>query len=448
MSQPKQSSVIALNLNPSALRWLLAFPMLLVIAAAWFTTRWYVGNTVAEYAPPIEQGGADMAQLAARWAPNDPLTHWRLAALKEKVFSPENLAAAANEYKLAVEAAPYDYRYWMEYGRALEATGDTAGAEKALRRSVELAPAYARPRWVYGNFLLRQERIDEAFDQLSRAANADDLMRPQVFTLAWQIFNGDLDKIVKAVPSPVVRLQFVVYLINSGGFDEAARVLRSVNEADRRTQSDLTGEIVKTLITKKQFHAALTILREVETDLSQLPTPEKVWNGGFEMPLVPKDPRPFHWALVPTGLAPMSIDTQAHNGSGSLKIVFKVAGKLDIIPISQTIIVDPDTQYRLQYYQRTADLVSAATPVIVILDPADSVSLTNAAPPATGTHDWQLVTLDFKTKKTDAIQIALMRDSCGEGQPVCPIFGTVWYDEFNLQRIGGPGPRKRGEGTK
>jgi hypothetical protein len=277
---------------------------------------------------------------------------------------------------------------------------------------------------------------------LSRAANADELMRPQVFSLAWQIFNGDLDKIVKAVPSPTVRLQFVVYLIDGSSFDEAARVLRSVSEADRRAQTDLTSQIVKTLIAKRQFHAALTILREVEPDPTQLPTPEKVWNGGFEMPLVPKDPRPFHWAIVPTGLAPMSIDTQAHNGSGSLKIVFKVAGKLEVLPISQTIIVDPNTQYRLQYYQRSQDLVSASTPMLSVLDPGDSVSLGNTPQLVTGTHDWQQMTLDFKTNKTDAIQIVFVRPSCGEGQPVCPIFGTIWYDEFNLQRIGGSGPRK------
>ncbi len=424
------------------------FPVLLMITASWFTTRWYVGNTVAEYAPPVEQGGIDMAQLAVRWAPHDPLTHWRLGAFEEKTFSAENLAAAANEYKLAVEAAPYDYRYWMEYGRALEATGDIVGSEKALRRSVELAPAYARPRWVYGNFLLRQERIDEAFDQLSRAANADELMRPQVFTLAWQIFKGDLDTIMKAVPAPAVRLQFVVYLITGGNFDDGARVLRSVSESERRAHSDLTGEIIKTLIQKRQYRAALTILREVETDPSQLPTPEKVWNGGFESPLVPKDPRLFHWVIVPSGLAPMSIDTLAHNGSGSLKIVLKAPGKLDAIPISQTIIVEPDTQYRLQFYQRVADLISAATPVVAVLDPSDNSPLAVSPGLQTGTHDWQQVSLDFKTKKTDAVQLGFYRGSCGEGQPICPIFGTVWYDEFNLQRIGGSVLRKRGEGTK
>ena len=205
---------------------------------------------------------------------------------------------------------------------------------------------------------------------------------------------------------------------------------------------------MKTLIAKKHFHAALTILREVETEPAQLPTPEKVWNGGFEMPLVPKDPRPFHWALIPTGLAPMSIDTEAHNGNGSLKIVFKVAGKLDIVPISQIMIVDPDTQYRLQFYQRVADLVSAATPSVAVLDVSDNSVLVASPALQTGTHDWQQVTLDFKTKKTDGVQLGFYRGSCDEGQPVCPIFGTVWYDEFNLQRIGGSGPRKRGEGTK
>jgi hypothetical protein len=445
--QSKSSSVITLNFSPPALRWLLLLPMLLAIGGAWFTSRWYVGNTVAEYAPPIEQGGVDMARLAVRWAPDDPITHWRLGSLQEKVFTAENMAAALREYQAAVEVAPNDYRYWLEFGRALEATGDANGAEKALRRAVELAPAYARPRWVYGNYLLRQGRIDEAFEQLSRAANADEQMRPPVFNLAWQIFEGDLNKIIKAVPAPAVRLQFVVYLIDGGSFDEAARVLHSVSEEDRKAQSDLTGQIVKSLIQKRKFHAALTILREVEPDASQLPTPEKIWEGGFEAPLVPKDPVPFHWLITPSGLAQISIDGQAHSGKGSLKIIFKATNKLEVIPVSQTIIVEPDTAYRLQYYQRSEDLVSAATPVLIVNDPGDNSTLVASPALATGTHDWQQITLDFKTKKTDGIQIGLYRGNCGEGQSICPIFGTIWYDDFILQRIGGPGPQKRADRT-
>ena len=296
---------------------------------------------------------------------------------------------------------------------------------------------------MYGNFLLRQGRSDEAFEQLSRAADADDRMRPAVFGFAWQVFEGDLNRIIKAVPAPAVRLQFAVYLIDGGNFDEAARVLRSVNEEDRRAQSDLTRDIIKSLIQKRKFHAALAILREVEPDASQLPTPEQIWNGSFEAALVPKDPRPFHWLVTPSGLAQISIDAQAHSGKGSLKIIFKASNRLDLIPVSQTIIVEPDTAYRLQYYQRSEDLISAATPELIVNDLGDNSILIAAPPLATGTHEWKQITLDFKTKKTDGIQIGFYRGSCGEGQTICPIFGTIWYDDFDLQRISGPGSPNR-----
>src|SRR5215831_17296190 len=144
------------------MRWLLLLPALLSLLFAWFALQWYVGDTIAEYAPAPESGGVELAQMAVRWAPDDPLTHWRLGTFEMKEFSPENVANAVNEYQLAVKASPYDYRYWMEYGRALEARGDRDAAEKALRHAVDLAPTYSYPLWLYGNVLLRQGKVDEA----------------------------------------------------------------------------------------------------------------------------------------------------------------------------------------------------------------------------------------------------------------------------------------------
>src|SRR5882762_8117096 len=142
MPQSKSRSVITINLG-SGMRWVLLLPALLAILGATLAVRWYVGNTVAEYAPDANQGGIEMARMAVRWAPGDPLAHWRLGSLEEKVFSAENMAAAVSEYQTAVRLSPNDYRYWMELGRALEASGDRESGEKALRRSVELAPAYS-----------------------------------------------------------------------------------------------------------------------------------------------------------------------------------------------------------------------------------------------------------------------------------------------------------------
>lgn len=417
---------------------------------AWSAVKWYVGNTVAEYSPAVDEGGLEMAQMAVRWAPRDPLTHWRLASFEEKTFSAENLAAAVREYELAVQASPYDYRYWMELGRALEAAGDPESGEKALRRAVELAPAYSHPRWHYGNLLLRQGNTDEAFAQLARAAEADELMLGPIFGLASQVFGGDVDKIVQVLPAPAVRLQFALSLINMGKFDEASRVLRTLSAADRKAQVELTDRVLKSLIEKKQFHAALALMRELEPEESQLPLPERIWNGGFDQPVPLMDFKPFRWVINNRPQAQITIDPRGHNGVSSLRIVFKAPTKLESIPVSQTIIVEPETQYRIQFYQRTEGLTSASTPAVAISDSVDNTQLAASPQMPTGTNDWQLVTLDFQTKpKHEGISIGLVRAACEDKQPICPIFGTIWYDDFNLQRVGGSGaPRRTGRSKR
>jgi len=444
--QTRRPSVSTLKFNPPALPWLLLLPAILALTGAWFAMRWYVGNTIAEYTSTPDADGIEMARMATRWAPGDALPHWRLAFFEEKNFSPENLAASVREYELAVQAEPYDFRYWMELGRALEATGDTANGEKALRRAVELAPSYSHPHWQYGNLLLRQGRIDEAFAQLSLAAEADEQMQAPVFGLASQVFGDDTDKIVRALPSPSLRLQIALNLINSGKSDDALRIVRTISPSDRQANREVTQQVAKLLIDKHQFRAALALLSEIEPDANQLPAIGQFWNGGFEMPLALPDPRPFHWMIESRTQAQFSLDNaRAHSGHDSLRIVFKSPGKLESIPITQTVIVEPDTQYKFQFYQRTEALISASTPFVVVSDTSGHDKLTSSAPLPSGTNDWQPVTLTFKTMpKQDGILISFYRNPCGEKDPVCPIFGTVWYDDFTLQRISGPGSAKPG----
>ena len=428
---------------------MLLLPAILALLGAWLAVRWYVGNTIAEFSPTSDQGSIEMARLAVRWAPGDPLTHWRMATAEEKTFTTENLARAVREYQFAVMAAPYDFRYWMELGRALETSGNPELGEKALLRAVELAPEYSHPRWYYGNLLLRQGKLDEAFAQLARAAEVDDVMQPQIFALTSQVLGSDVDKIAQAFKSPEVRMQFVINLINTGKFEDALRMLRTLSAADRKAHNALSEQALKALIEKKQFRAALALMRELEPG-TQLPVAEQFWNGGFEEPAPLSDPKPFRWLINDRALTQMAIDERGHTGKGSLRIIFRAPGKLDTIPVSQTIVVEPNTQYRIQFYQRTESLVSASKPYINVTDAADGASLIYSQPTASGTNDWQLVTLDLKTRpKTEAISIGVTRDPCDDKQPICPIFGTVWYDDFNLKsrQVGSSGSAGKGAGS-
>ena len=67
--------------------------------------------------------------------------------------------------------------------------------------------------------------------------------------------------------------------------------------------------------------------------------------------------------------------------------------------------------------------------------PTDGYWLVRNQPP-TGDNDWQRISIPFKTgAKSEAIVIRINRASCGDNA-VCPIFGTVWYDDFDLKRRG------------
>jgi tetratricopeptide (TPR) repeat protein len=441
----KSPTIVTIRLT-RATRWLLLLPALCAIFGSWFAVRWYVANTLAEYAPNVADGGLEMARMAVRWAPGDPFTHWRLASLEEKVFTADNLADAVREHQLAVTLSPNDYRYWMEFGRALEASGDIAGGEKALRRAVELAPAYSHPRWYFGNVLLREGKLDEAFVQLARAAEADVNMRPQVFNLAWQVFSGDVDQIARvACPSTPVRIQFAVYLVTRAKFDEAMQVWRTINPAERKAQATVNRDLKDSFIRAKQFRAALEVMRESEPEAGG-PVPEQVWNGGFESEIESKGDKNFRWLINSKATVQAGIDTQAHSGHGSLRIDFKAPDQLDNIPVAQTIVVEPNTQYHFECYLRSEELIGSSTPMLSIVDAANDDEIVRSPPAATGTNDWQRITFDFQTPpKSDGVILKLVLARCGAGE-TCPIFGTIWYDDFQLQRSSSRGS-PRGSAT-
>ena len=424
---------------PGPLRGVLLVPVIAVIIGSWFILHWYIGDTIAEYADEFEGSGADMAQLAVKWAPNDPLAHFMLGNVMEKDFSMNQVPDVVREYETAVSLAPNDYRYWMQLGRALETANRVDDGEKALRHAVALAPAYSFPRWYFGNLLLREGKQDEAFRELVQASQADPALLPQVFNLSWDLFGGDVDQIANATcPNTGTRAQLAVYLANRNEADSAMRIWQNLNPKERKEQHEAEEMLKKSFFEKGRFRYVLDLMADLEEDPNLLPRPETFSNAGFENDNSSRKAGKFGWLISTSPDAQISVDhTQAHTGRASLEIVFKSPHSIDRIDVSQLVIVEPNTQYRFECYARTLDLRTGSTPMILILDPADQSVLATSTPLPDGTNDWQAVTLDFKTRPgMEGVLMKLGRASCGTDS-VCPIFGTVWYDDFNLQRYSG-----------
>ena len=131
------------------------------------------------------------------------------------------------------------------------------------------------------------------------------------------------------------------------------------------------GEILRDkLFDAGRFHHVLQVMRDIQADASKVPEPEKFYNPSFESDTASRGAGKFGWAIKSSAQAAITLDhTQWHSGRGSLKIVFESPTNLDVINVSQLVVVEPDTSYRLECYARTQDLRSGGTPVIEVLDP-------------------------------------------------------------------------------
>jgi hypothetical protein len=266
-------------------------------------------------------------------------------------------------------------------------------------------------------------------------------MQPPVFALASQVFSDDPVQVARILSSPSLRLQFALGLANSGKPAEAVNVIHTVSAADQKSGNAIIDEIIKALIARHNYHAAVSLIRDSQADPAGFPAPDQISNGAFEVSLKQPEERPFQWLIDSGSQLQITIDNaHPHNGQGSLRMLFKSPRNLESISASQTVIVEPDTQYRLQFYERTEGLVSATSPRVVIKDLMGQMLAASGASPS-GTNDWRPVAVDFKTRpKEEGIVIGFARELCAEKDPICPIFGSIWYDDFNLQRIGGAGP--------
>jgi tetratricopeptide (TPR) repeat protein len=412
--------------------------LLLVAAGIWsyFAVRWYIGNTLAEYFNPAEGGLLD-ADRAASLAPSDPMTHWRMAQVAQKKLPLDQQGQAVAEYEKAVSLSPYDYRYWMTLGTAQEQAGDPVKAEQALKRAVALAPAYAYPHWYLGNLYLRNARYDEAFSELRLAAAADQDFEGQLFNMIWAVHSDDLEAAKKAAgPDSAMKAKFALYLAGRNLFDEGLRVWNAMSSEEKKANPTTAERMILALNNAHRFHNSLQVWNDITVEKYHGKMGE-IFNGGFDAAIEPGRNTVFGWQVNNAPQIQLGIDpAESHNGARSLRLVFQVSNDFNGVLLKQLIPVEPKTQYDFECYVSTSHLLTGGTPQVEIIDAATSLGIVSSPTVETGTNPWTRVSLSFKTgDKTEAIILNVIRASCGTKEaPVCPIYGSVWYDDFTLKR--------------
>jgi len=372
----------------------------------------------------------DVAEFAVGLGPSDPQTHYAAAVIYDRTFLAEDQQRSVSEYETAVSLSPHNFLLWLEYGKALGRAGDLERAEAALRRAQELAPNYSSVKWALGNLLLRNNKIEEGFSQIRSAAEGDHTYAAPAAAFAYQYFDGDLAR-VRSVTATSAETTVALALLLGGAkrLDDAVAVWQSIDHSqDDENMTSAGRSLVTELISAKRFGLAMQIRSSQDTDGRA--RPEVLLDGGFEEDIKLEGATPWEWQISP-GVQPQPLQTTAgpHDGSKCLLLRFASNDGASLRQLSQTVVVRPLSAYTLNGFYRS-EIKASSRLVWQVVNAADGAVLAETAI-NNETAQWTPFTAKFTLPdSSDGIVIRFMVNGCGSA--ICPISGSVWFDDLTL----------------
>lgn len=426
----KMPSKVSIYLSQPRLR--LAISLLVIlgcVGAIWITAQTGFSRLLGRYAALT--GSLAAADRAVELAPSDPQTHQVRATI---LYHQKQVPDAARELERTLSLRPGDNYLWLELGIIRDELEDSAGALAAFDEAVRLAPYYAIPRWQRGNLLLRMGRLGEAFRDLRAAAASKPDLIPSLIDLAWSISKGDSEvtEELAQITTSQMRIAFAGFLTKQGKAREALNQAALAGNLSEQTRHDL----VRQLISANAFKEAFELWTKGEGSGGMGRRPATIYDGGFEQPLN-FDELGFGWRMsrFPQGVRVSLDSTQPQSGSNCLRLEFTGYSNPAAVLVSQFIIVEPGTHYRVNFAARTQDVVTGGVPLAIVSDATGARKhLGQSALLRRDTTGWQSMSFDFRTESTTpAVHLRFQRDGCTTSP--CPIFGSVWLDSFSIEEL-------------
>ncbi|MEW6209371.1 MAG: hypothetical protein AB1631_13460 [Acidobacteriota bacterium] len=368
--------------------------------------------------------------------PDSGRLHYRLAQYEMKAVD-RDLDRARRHAMLAIELSPYDFDYHLLLASALEAGGDRAAAEAAMREAVRLAPNDMEARWQLANLLVRRNKLSESLPEFRLANQSNNALLPASLDLVWRMSDGDAEA-VKAVTGEDAASQITLtrFLLRRSRPEEAVEVFGSVDRA-ARLQSAESREILGDLIAAGRVDLA----REIWGDLAGIDKTTLIRNPGFEEDFF-KNFDHFDWKIARSEYARLGVDaTSARTGERSLLIEFigrdttRLSGE-----VRQLVVLQPNARYRLTCFVKTQSLTTPEGPRLSVSDYKTGALIAESAPVASGSSDWQAIALDFTAPQAEkrggaAVYVSIKR--VPQFKYDDPTKGIVWFDDFNLTAVSG-----------
>lgn len=387
-------------------------------------------------------GSQDSAKWlrAAQMEPANPENWYRLGRYRQLDFENSDLPQAISYYERATAIDPRPARYWLDLAEAYETTGNAEQAERAFHQAQLRYPISADVSWRVGNFLLRQGRAEEAFQQIHRAVAADPKLTPLALSLCWRSTRNIGLILRTALPAdPNVDWAAIHFFVDPPEPDAAFAVWKRLVADEPSFPVEKAFPLVDMLVAAKQADDAQTVWRQA-LSAAGISQPQAggslIWNGGFEQPLLNGG---FAWRYRPVSGAQLELDEETiHSGHRSLRLSFDGSENVDFSNLGQYVVVKPNTRYRFNAYLRAEGLTTETGVRFQIVDANQIASLNLLTPGVTGTQPWTLDQVEFKTSPTTHVLLISLR-RMQSAMLANKVRGTAWIDDVSLTPAAEPG---------
>jgi tetratricopeptide (TPR) repeat protein len=365
------------------------------------------------------------AESAIYYQPENPDAHkvHGMLFLRNKDYD-----SAAEAFEKAIDLRKNDFLLWLRLGYSRFKSGDINAARTAYQKGLSLAPRYSQPNYYMGMMLLENGQYERAFPFLSKAAAYDPELYPEILHLARITFPDNPQAIERSVQPESAKARKIVarYLIKH---DFMTDNLKSLLVADELSESE-KNEFIGSLIEKHNFEVAREVWLSKQKN-ENASSNELMFDGGFEQ-IAESDPNGFGWQIDQKASAiSVAIDSSQFH-AGSRAVLIKFAGNVELGRklVSQLVYLQPNRKYQLRFFYRSAELISAGLPSLVITDGISNETFSRSAAFESTDGKWVLAKVDFVTKEAPVAFISLQRSSCNTSP--CPIFGELSFDDFSI----------------
>ena len=405
--------------------------LLLSFVVVFFLPYYSIRNARAAHAVGLNT--REGYEQAVRLEPTDPQNWYLLGRFYLYDFDQPDPDAALRALLVSRKLDPLSADTLLELATTYDDAGKVAEARAAYLDAKRVYPLSAEVRWRFGNFLLRQNEIPEAFLEIRRAVELDPKRGAEAFSRCSRVVSDSEEILDKAIP-PIFEshLEIIFDLAGEGKLDTALKVWSRANALPGTVRMEEVSALANMLVQGGRGKDAEIFWQQA---MQKLPAPippdpagSVIWDGGFESSFRLGG---LGWLYEPQmqGVQ-IALDRQEkHSGNQSLRMMFLGRSNISFAGICHSAAVVPRTEYEFSAWVKTKVLTTEQG-VRFKLESKSGIAVTQELH---GDEPWTNITLRWTAPDSEIARVCIARYP--SELPDGDIQGTAWIDDVALTPV-------------